>query len=220
MEEVLIGYGVFLIIYYIVIMALSIARYVLQSMGLYAIAKRRGIHKPWLAWLPWVGVSWIIGCISDQYQYVVRGKSRSRRKLLVGLEIGLYAGLLIFFVGYIISIFQLVGSVNGFASEEQVFSGVLGMFGTILLVMLPMLICSIIYTVYTYICTYDLYHSCDPEHAVLFLVLGIVLPVTTPFFLFFIRKKDLGMPPRRESVQAIPQYSQQPPPQNWQPPQP
>ena len=44
----------------------------------------------------------------------------------------------------------------------------------------------------------DLYRSMDPDNGTLFLVLSILFPVTEAFFLFFNRKKELGMPPRRE----------------------
>ena len=49
-----------------------------------------------------------------------------------------------------------------------------------------------------YIAMYDLYTSCTPQNNVLFLVLSIFFSVTEPFFVFFIRNKDEGMPPRRQ----------------------
>ncbi len=216
MEEFLVGYLVFWLIFYFLGLAFSIAMYVLQSLGLYTIAKRRGIDKPWLAWIP-VAFCWTVGCISDQYQYVVKGKNKSRRKVLIGTQIGQAVGALIFYIGYFVSIFRLVGSAGSFSEEEMVLS-VFGMLGTVLLLMLPMLACSIVYSVFFYICSYDIYSSCNPEHAVVFLVLDIFVGATRPFFLFFNRKKDLGMPPRREPVQAIPSQTYQVPP-NWQPPQ-
>ena len=56
-----------------VVLACFVVMYVFQSIGLYTIAKRRGIANPGLAWVP-VAYSWILGSVSDQYQYVVRGK--------------------------------------------------------------------------------------------------------------------------------------------------
>ena len=38
----------------------------------------------------------------------------------------------------------------------------------------------------------------------LFLVLSILFGVTEPFFLFFSRNKDDGMPPRKQPVQDAP----------------
>ena len=45
---------------------------------------------------------------------------------------------------------------------------------------------------------YDIYTSCTPKNNVLFLVLSILFNITEPFFLFFTRNKDEGMPPRRQ----------------------
>ena len=69
-----------------VVLACFVVMYVFQSIGLYTIAKRRGIANPGLAWVP-VAYSWILGSVSDQYQYVVRGKVCNRRKILLGLAI-------------------------------------------------------------------------------------------------------------------------------------
>ena len=76
---------------------LSVATYVLTALGLYTIAQRRGINKPWLAWIPVVNV-WTLGCISDQYRYVVKGEKKSKRKVLIGLNIAQAVCVLVFFV--------------------------------------------------------------------------------------------------------------------------
>lgn len=65
---------------------LAIASYVLMALGLYTVAKRRGIHKAWLAWIPVANV-WLLGCISDQYRQVAKGQVKNRRKLLLTLQI-------------------------------------------------------------------------------------------------------------------------------------
>jgi uncharacterized membrane protein YbhN (UPF0104 family) len=64
----------------------GIISYVFMAIGMYTIAKRRGINFPWLAWLPF-GSSWMLGCISDEYRYVVKGQEKSKRKLMLGLDI-------------------------------------------------------------------------------------------------------------------------------------
>ena len=51
-----------------------------------------------------------------------------------------------------------------------------------------------------FVALFDVYRSLDPANAVLFLVLSILVGVTEPFFLFFNREKDLGMPPRKQPV--------------------
>ena len=85
--------GILLAVYMLIAFvsfAFSVASYILYSMGLYTIANRRGIHNGWLAWLP-VGDAWILGSISDQYQYVVKGKIRNRRKVMLWLYVALAA---------------------------------------------------------------------------------------------------------------------------------
>ncbi len=69
----------FYLIYVLFMLMVYGGTYVLQALSLYSIAKRRGIGKPWLSWIP-VANTWILGSISDQYQYVVKGKVRNKRK--------------------------------------------------------------------------------------------------------------------------------------------
>ena len=64
----------------------AIASYVFCALALYTIAQRREIKKAWLAWVPVLNV-WILGSISDQYRYVVKGEIRSKRKVLLTLNI-------------------------------------------------------------------------------------------------------------------------------------
>ena len=79
----------------------------------------------------------------------------------------------------------------------------------ILILMLPCLAWPIAQMVLHYMAMYDLYSSCSPQNNVLFLVLSILLSVTEPFFIFFNRNRENGMPPRRPDPQSIP--SQQEP---------
>jgi len=51
---------------------------------------------------------------------------------------------------------------------------------------------------------YDLYTSMDPANCVVFIVLSILINVTEPFFLFFNRNRDDGMPPRKQEPSYIP----------------
>ena len=66
--------------------AISIATYILTALSLYTIATRRGLNHPWLSWVPVLNV-WILGSLSDQYRYVVKGEEKSKRKVLLTLKI-------------------------------------------------------------------------------------------------------------------------------------
>ena len=184
-------------------MLLSIASYVLTALALYTIARRRGLKNPWLAWIP-VADSWLLGSLSDQYRYVVKGEHRSKRKILLLFRI-LITIMWISLMGLLVNLcFHAVGNAFwGTMSEERIFQ-ILHQALNLLVVFLPLIGISIAYAVFRYMALYDLYKSLDPANCALFLVLSILFGVTEPFFLFFSRDKDDGMPPRRQPVQDSP----------------
>ena len=59
-------------IFGVVCLVFAVLSYIFRSVGLYTMAGRRGIRNPWLAWVP-VADQWLLGCLSDQYQTLVRG---------------------------------------------------------------------------------------------------------------------------------------------------
>lgn len=194
----------------------SIALYVLRSLGVYSIAKRRGLNHAWFAWVPVVD-SYLLGCISDQYRYVVKGQNKSKRKWLLGLNIAmglLTVAIAASAVGVVVRV--SAAAIRG-ASEAQVASAAMSSMLGVLGLMLPLMVLSIAVAVIRYMALYDLYTSAEPKNNVMYLVLSIFFSVTEPFFIFFNRNKDEGMPPRK----AAPVYTepvQEPP--VWEEPQP
>lgn len=200
--------GMFLVIYMAVILVsvlVGIAMYVLRSLSLYTIAKRRGLNHPWLAWIP-VGTEWIIGSVSDQYKYVIQGKQQSRRKVLLvltiaGMVLGVYAaGITVSRMLEVIIRLDTMGN-GGEMSDAMALRLALSMLSG-LGGGLAAGILGIVAYVFREMCMYDLFKSCDPKNVVLFLVLSIFFGFTEPFFLLACRNKDLGMPPRKPMVDA------------------
>lgn len=200
--------GMFLVIYMAVILVsvlVGIAMYVLRSLSLYTIAKRRGLNHPWLAWVP-VGTEWIIGSVSDQYKYVTQGKQQSRRKVLLvltiaGMVLGVYAaGITVSRMLEVIIRLDTMGN-GGEMSDAMALRLALSMLSG-LGGGLAAGILGIVAYVFREMCMYDLFKSCDPKNVVLFLVLSIFFGFTEPFFLLACRNKDLGMPPRKPVVDA------------------
>lgn len=193
-EEMMAGFGFaflgMLAVFLLVVLMVGIALYVLRSIGLYSIAKRRGIRNAWLAWIP-VGYYWIEGSISDQYQYVVKGRQTNRRKVLV---IAAIADALVSIavtasrVALMISGGGELAFANGITAAVSVLAGF-----TVGIALL----------VFHYVSMYDLYTSVSPQNNVLFLVLSILFRFTEPFFVFFCRRSDAGMPPRRAPEEPI-----------------
>ena len=198
---------IFLLIYYLVAFAVGITSYVMGSLGLYAIAKRRGISNPWLSWIP-VANTWIMGSISDQYRYVARGQIRNKRKILpilTGITVAAVAAVYITMMVQTMSL-SMAGDA---AAAGDVLGLALGVMGSILLI----LGLAIANAVFHYMAMYDLYVSANPSSSVALLVVSIFLNFLEPFFIFFNRKKDLGMPPRAEAVPVQPAYL--PPQEPW-----
>ena len=166
---------------------LGIATYVLTGLALYTIAKNRGLHKSWLAWVPVANV-WLLGSISDQYRYVVKGQRRAKRRWLLALNI-LKCGVMTALMTIVLAagIKGLFGSLGGMAD----------LLWTMVLLALAAGGVSIVYSVLYFMALFDVYTSMDPDTDTLFLILSIFIPLTRPFFLFFCRNKEAGMPPRR-----------------------
>lgn len=165
-----------------VVAIINLAAYFLESPGIYAIARRRGIPHPWLAWIP-LGKFWLKGCISDQYQYAARGKRTNRRWLVLIL--------------LLVEIAAAWGTLKSGDLQTVI----------IMAVLLP-----IPSVILHGIALYDLYASCDPDNRKLYFVLSILFGFTRPLFVLACRKKDGGMvcrhaePLERQSGAEIPPW--------------
>ena len=177
------------LIFYIAYLAFALACYIFRSLGLYTIAKRRGIYSPWLAWIP-VGNLWILGSISDQYQYMVMNRVKKRRNTLLGLSIATL----------ILSL--PIGIISGFTAAMGVSDSLAMLSGLVLvLTIFALAVLSIVSAVFYYMALYDLYRSCAKSDGTLYLILSILFSVAEPFMVFACRNKDEGMPPRRVAPQ-------------------
>ena len=181
-------------------MLVKLVIWVFRSLALYTISKRRGLKNPWLAWIP-VGSEWIIGSVSDQYQYLTQGKNRNRRKIL--LILSLTAMLLGWIsagwgISRVLSVFFTYGQHIPQGAVAEV---LLPMTGTMLLGVASSGV-GVAASVFRQISMYDLYRSCDPKNAVPYLVFGILFGVLEPVFLMILRNRDEGMPPRKAASEA------------------
>lgn len=171
--------------------------YILEGKTLSAIARRRGIEKPWLAWIP-VGKFWLLGCISDQYRYLVHGQNRNRRKLLLWLDILVVAVSAVFSTG--VEIWAAVTLWSAAAqSPEAVMAVYMGGIPVVYLLMFLLFGVAAVVSVFQYMAYFDLFRSCDPKKSLLYLLVSIFATYPLPFFVYSCRNKDLGMPPRKDT---------------------
>lgn len=213
--EVMLGFFVGMLVVCLIALVFSLVCYIFECVGVYTIAKRRGIKNPWLAWIP-LGNVWIWGCIADHYQYVAKGQVKNRRMILLILSLVSYV-LVLMTNGQVMSALTAVianADAMEYMSEAEAMAMMAPLFGGTVLSMVASIV-AIVLMVFQYIALYEIFNSCDPSNSTMFLVLSILFSVATPFFLFASRNKDLGMPARQPEPQ--PQY--QPPyqPSNYTP---
>ncbi len=177
-------FGIF-IVFYLIMFMLGIAFYILNSLGLYTIAKRRGIENPWLAWIP-IGTVYTLGAIADDYNLKVRAKNTSHRKIMLYLMVAMIAGYIglypILFTG-IYSIMETDGTGIGVLAIVALVVIYLFIMGTAITV-----------SVFQYISYYRIFQAGAPKNAVMFLILSLFITGALPFIIFFIRNSDKGMP--------------------------
>lgn len=211
----------------------NLAVYIFTGLGLYTIAKRRGIHNPWLAWVPFANM-WLLGTISDHYQSVANGKVRRRRVVLLVTRILMIlvavAVLVLCFVMFArmfavgIEIFgdaftnledlESMEAMMNEAQAQKLMSSIAGPAVGMVLLALVLLPIGIVYLVFWCLALHDVYKSCEPDNATLYLVLSIFLSICVPIFLMVCRHKDGGMPVRVAQQPAYDPYGQNP----YQPP--
>lgn len=183
---------------------LAVVSYVLLAWGMYSIAKRRGINKPWLGWIPVANI-WLLGCISDQYRQVARGQVKAKRKAMLTLTIIMYSVMIIVIAIAIVWLVGLLGHMDLSAIYDTDWSNIGDMTineiteiftslekslnaGTEEYVMstlwMPLVMAglslamsgvAIALMVLEFMAYADLFASCDPRTAKLFTALGIVL---------------------------------------------
>ena len=159
----------------------SLAIYVFTALSLYTIAQRRGLHCPWLAWIP-VANLWLMGSLSDQYRYLTLGQVKHKRVVLLVLEVVTLA-----LTG------GLVGTVFWCVASDAWAPAIITM---VIMALLAGGV-ALARTILGFMALYDIYASCDPQNATVYLVLSIFFKFLRPIFLFVIRDGDRGMPPRK-----------------------
>lgn len=197
MEPFAIVFIILFIFFYLALLALAVVSYVLGSKGIYAIAARRGIRNPWMAWIP-IANSWILGSISDQYQQRKYGEDPKLRKKLLIFSIITQSGATITpAVGSFHLNLNLGNDSVTMVQNDEVLRTVGIVLAVILVpILLAMLVLTIIQTVYQYKAYYSLYASCKPQMAIAFLILSIVTPAG-PFLTYACRNSDDGLPPEQ-----------------------
>ena len=125
---------------------------------------------------------WLMGSLSDQYRYLTLGQVKHKRVVLPVLE-----GVTLALTG------GLVGTVVWCVASNAWAPAII----TMVIVALLAGGVALARTILGLMALYDIYASCDPQNATVYLVLSIFFKFLRPIFLFVIRDGDRGMPPRK-----------------------
>jgi len=171
-------------------LAISVAVYVIQSIGLYGMSKNAGVSKPWLAWIP-IGNLWCMGSLAERSNlYYGKGKG-AWSKLLPAFAAAVFLALPPLFLGMVIA-----------GLYKSVFAVLLLLFVYLILMGVALAL-----SVMTYVALYKIYRLFDPDRAVLYLILSIFVNVSQPVILFLLRNRFPGggkTPPVRENAELDP----------------
>ncbi len=205
------AFGIIAVIYLVIILIILTPQYIMDSLALHKIARRRKIENHWLAWIP-LGKDWVRGCISDQYQQVVCGKVKQRRMwlpLLYGLSALAYiVGLVLVFValalypaGQDVTVHPPVDSIGAVVAMSVVLLAGTG--------------CSIAAAIIMWLSTYDLFRSCDPEQGKAYTIISLVIALVFPSFAVIKEILQLVVAGNDRGMQPL----QTPPWEAWEEPQ-
>ena len=168
----------------------GLVSYILTAISLQTLTKRRGLEGDWLSWMPGARY-WVLGSLSDNYQREKKNRVCRRRRSLISLMVGAFMAAVLCSIFFHTFLFLVAQRGSGRYVDEASVSVLAVVSG---LLALTVLVMALIFTVQKYIALFSVYRSCRPKQAVLFLVLSLLFPWLTAFFLMGCRKKDLGLP--------------------------
>lgn len=177
--------GIYLLLYSISFLVVII-QYVFKSIGLFKMSKNLGFKHSWMAWVPYCN-TYLFGKIASKYVKKDGNRSAKFGKWLLGLSITCSVLTITALIAVVFFIFELVGysfDISNSASFEiQILSFIL----KISLFVFINCGVAIAYSVVNYVALWRLFAIYDSSTATVFLVLSILFPVTTPFFIFALR---------------------------------
>ncbi|MDR2932875.1 MAG: hypothetical protein LBV27_07175 [Oscillospiraceae bacterium] len=172
--------GVFAVIMLVVI-GVSLVMYIFESLGLYHLAKNRGLANPWMAWVPFARI-YMMGAITDDINRY-ESKGSNYRFILLG------GSILLNIISYII-IFALWGSIFSYAFRYGYGyePGMMVAFLPLVNIFLSLL--NIAYTVVYLIALNKIFQCYSPRNSTLYTVLCVFFGFLRPIFLFTIRNNQ------------------------------
>ncbi len=157
-----------------------IADYVLSSLGLYGIAKKRDISLAGLAWLP-VGNLWVLGSVIDSYEEKKEDHFKKWRILLPVLVAVIVVGYILFYIVYFMMYFAMFGTMIVETNMEELPDESIGLvliFFVVFFVLVAALalVMTAVQTL-NYVAIYKTFENIAPKKALKYFILSVTLPL-------------------------------------------
>lgn len=171
---------------WVVALGIVIAFYVIGAIGTYTVAKRRGLKRTWLSWLP-IGNMYVYGAISDDVMMLRGIAKKYRNRVLLPVMDGCAFGgmVLVFVLIFCLSLGMALDDPNEFAASAFPFV-IVPFFVLAVLLIYAVMIAS---RVFASIALYPVYREyCFPGTSMALAVCGGIFGLHG-VFLFAIRNK-------------------------------
>lgn len=159
---------------FIVIGGLCLTDYILSSLGLMRLAKRRGISAPWLSWIP-LGNTWITGSLVDEYDSR-NGFSRGWKHWLLWST----TATVIAIIWYMVEIVNLTASTQNLYLDAEL--GVA--FARVYLCFIVLAVAGTAINGLNFVCMFKIYESTVPEKALKYFLISLLVPLGQPICLY------------------------------------
>lgn len=183
-ESVAMGVAFAVLVLCFVAMVVGIASYVMTSLSLYTIAKRRDINHAWLAWIP-IANYWTLGSIADEYDER-NGLKKRWAKTLIVLYVIFYVAFIVVYVATLATMFM---GITGTSDLEMQIMNMITPLIVLYLLLVLVMIFSIAFMVCYYISLYKIFESTVPKHSLLCMIISILVPLGLPICLMCCRNK-------------------------------
>lgn len=185
----------FILLLYFAVLGIAVTQYILTSLALHKIAKRRQINYPWLAWIPF-GSNWIVGSIADEYD-AHNGIKRSWRIALLVFPI---IGVVLYFMIYVSMFSTMMPIIIKYGNSSRIPDSVafelLNAIWVYMILFIALMLVFMALQSLTAICQYKIYESTVPEKALKYMIISLLVPLGSAICLFICRNSGYDyLPP-------------------------
>ena len=180
-----------MIVYFAFLGIILLAMYLLEAVGLYGMAKRSGISRPWRGFVPFAN-TFLFGKIAEKYRRRDGKHSAKFSVLLLVFEVL----TLIFSITTMAFVISMISVLATSYNDSELNA-------SIVVPMIAMLACCFVligvliaYVVIYYVALWRIFTAFDYNNATVYFVLSIVFSFLGPIFLFVLRNKQPVFDPR------------------------